>query len=60
MEEQDYMKICKRHAEEIERRLKARGITEEEYLKECDEQDRKSNERKKKVERKSENEWWKD
>jgi len=60
MEEQDYMKICKRHIKEIERRLKARGITEEEYVKELDEQDRKSNERETKKERKVENEWWKD
>jgi len=60
MEEPDYIKICKRHAEEIERRLKASGITEEEYLKELEEQDRKSNKRETKKERKVENEWWKD
>ena len=63
MEEPDYITICKRHAEAIERRLKASGITEEEYVKELEEQDRKSNKRETKKERKVENvenEWWKD
>ena len=35
-EKPEFEEICERYAKEMERRLKERGITEEEFLEECE------------------------